>query len=116
MSGDSEPSLPAKVAASLAERIASGALELPVLPDVAARVVSQTNDANCDFKVVADGIRRDPAMATHLLRIANSALYRPRTQIVSLQHALSRLGTSAVREIALLISLKTRTFQVDGFA
>ena len=114
-SGGSEPKLPEPLAATLAERIESGGLELPVLPDSAAQIVSQTSSANCDFKVVAELIRKDQAMATHLLRIANSPLYRPRTQIVSLQHALSRLGTSAVREIALLISVKTRTFQAEGF-
>ncbi len=112
----STPKLPELLAATLAERIASGSIELPVLPDSAAQVVSQTSNANCDFKAVADLIRRDQAMATHLLRIANSPLYRPRTQIVSLQQALSRLGTSSVREIALMISVKTRTFQADGFA
>ncbi len=112
----SAPKLPEPLATTLAERIASGALELPVLPDAATQIVSQTSNPNCDFKAVADLIKRDQAMATHLLRIANSPLYRPRSQIVSLQHALSRLGTSAVRDIALIISVKTRTFQADGFA
>jgi putative nucleotidyltransferase with HDIG domain len=117
MSSDpSAPTLPEPLAAALVRRVETGALDLPVLPDVATQIVSQTNNPNCDFKAVAELIRRDQAMATHLLRIANSPLYRPRTQIVSLQHALSRLGTTAVREIALLISLKTRTFQADGFA
>jgi putative nucleotidyltransferase with HDIG domain len=112
----SAPKLPEPLATTLAQRIAAGALELPVLPDVATQIVSQTSNPNCDFKKVAELIHRDQAMATHLLRIANSPLYRPRTQIVSLQHALSRLGTSAVRDIALIISVKTRTFQADGFA
>jgi putative nucleotidyltransferase with HDIG domain len=115
ISDAAEPKLPEAVAATLEERIREGSLELPVLPDAAAEIVSQTSRADCDFKIVAELIRRDQAMATHLLRIANSPLYRPRTQIVSVQHALSRLGTSAVREIALLISVKTRTFQADGF-
>jgi putative nucleotidyltransferase with HDIG domain len=115
-SDPSAPTLPEPLAAALVHRIETGALDLPVLPDVATQIVSQTNNPNCDFKAVAELIRRDQAMATHLLRIANSPLYRPRTQIVSLQHALSRLGTTAVREIALLISLKTRTFQAEGFA
>src|SRR5689334_1155092 len=112
----SAPKLPEPLANTLAERIATGKLELPVLPDAATQIVSQTSNPNCDFKAVAELIKRDQAMATHLLRIANSPLYRPRSQIVSLQHALSRLGTSAVRDIALIISVKTRTFQADGFA
>jgi putative nucleotidyltransferase with HDIG domain len=107
--------LPEKVAVMLRERIEAGTLELPVLPEVAAEVVASTGREECDLRALADVVRRDQAMATHFLRVANSALYLPKTRIVSLQQALSRLGTSAIREIALVISVKTRTFQVRGY-
>lgn len=110
-----EAKLPEKVAVMLRERIAAGTLELPVLPEVAAEVVASTGREECDFRVLADLVRRDQAMAMHFLRVANSPLYLPKTKIVSLQQALARLGTGAVREIALLISIKTRTFQVRGY-
>ena len=110
-----EAPLPEKIAASLRDRIERGTLELPVLPEVAAEVVASTGREECDLRALADLVRRDQAMATHFLRVANSPLYLPKTKIVSLQQALARLGMSAVREIALLISAKTRTFQVRGF-
>src|SRR5690348_9088012 len=112
MGETTEPTLPEKVAALLRDRIAAGTLELPVLPEVAAEVVARTGREECDLRALADLVRRDQAMATHFLRVANSPLYLPKTKIVSLQQALARLGMSAVREIALLISVKTRTFQV----
>ena len=99
----------------LRERIDQGTLELPVLPEVAAEVVAATGREECDLRALAELVRRDQAMATHFLRVANSALYLPKTKIVSLQQALSRLGTGAIREIALVISVKTRTFQVRGY-
>jgi HD-like signal output (HDOD) protein len=99
----------------LRERIEGGTLELPVLPEVAAEVLASTSREECDLRALADLVRRDQAMATHFLRVANSPLYLPKTKIVSLQQALARLGMSAVREIALLISVKTRTFQVRGY-
>jgi putative nucleotidyltransferase with HDIG domain len=107
--------LPEKVAVMLRERIDQGTLELPVLPEVAAQVLAVTGREEFDLRALAELVRRDQAMATHFLRVANSALYLPKTKIVSLQQALSRLGTSAIREIALLISVKTRTFQVRGY-
>jgi putative nucleotidyltransferase with HDIG domain len=110
-----EATLPEKVAVMLRERIEGGTLELPVLPEVAAEILASTGREECDLRALADLVRRDQAMATHFLRVANSALYMPKTKIVSLQQALARLGMSAVREIALLISVKTRTFQVRGY-
>jgi putative nucleotidyltransferase with HDIG domain len=107
--------LPEKVAAMLRQRIEGGTLDLPVLPEVAAEVVASTGREECDLRALADLVRRDQAMATHFLRVANSPLYLPKSKIVSLQQALARLGMSAVREIALLISVKTRTFQVRGY-
>jgi putative nucleotidyltransferase with HDIG domain len=110
-----EATLPEKVATMLRERIDQGTLELPVLPETAAQVVASTGREDCDLRALAELVRRDQAMATHFLRVANSALYLPKTKIVSLQQALSRLGMKTVREIALLISVKTRTFQVRGY-
>ena len=110
-----DATLSEKVAAMLRDRIEGGTLELPVLPEVAAEVVAATGREECDLRALADMVRRDQAMATHFLRVANSPLYLPKSKIVSLQQALARLGISAVREIALLISVKTRTFQVRGF-
>ena len=40
-------------------------------------------------------------MAAHVLRVVSSPVYSGRTQIVSLQQAVARLGVSKIREIAL---------------
>jgi len=61
-------------------------------------------------------LRRDAALAAHLLRVANSALYRGPSAIVSLQQAVSRLGMERVRDVALAIACGTRVFAVRGFA
>ena len=109
-----EAALPAPIDSALQERMTRGSLELPVMSQVATQVIAATSDADCNLKLLADIIRRDQAMAAHLLRIANSPLYAPRTKIVSLQQALGRLGMQTIREIALLISVKTRAFEVPG--
>lgn len=76
--------------------------------------MAATSREDADARVLADLIRRDAAFAAHLLRVANSPAYASRTPIVSLQQAISRLGLRTIREIAVLISCKTRAFQVKG--
>jgi putative nucleotidyltransferase with HDIG domain len=98
----------------LRSRFGRGAIELPVLADVAQRVMLVTERADVDARQLADLVRSDAAFAAHLLRIANSPAYAARTPIVSLQQAVSRLGMGTLRGIAVIISCKTRAFHVEG--
>jgi len=70
----------------VAERVAAGQIDLPLLPQVASQVVMLAGNPNTDAAQLSDTIHRDPALAGHVLRIANSAAYMPRMPIVSLQH------------------------------
>jgi putative nucleotidyltransferase with HDIG domain len=97
------------------DRIRDSRLEVPLLPEAAHRVMQATGDENCDARQLGELIRRDAAMAGHVLRVANSALYAPTTPIVSLQQAVSRLGMKKIREIALLIATQTKVFRVPGY-
>lgn len=96
------------------DRIAAGKFELPMLPEVASRVMAATNDPDCDARTISDLLHRDAPLAGHVLRVANSALYASTVPIVSLQQAVSRLGMSKVREIALLVACQTKVFSVPG--
>lgn len=96
-------------------RIASGKLELPVLPEAAAQVVTLSYDENCDISQLATVIKRDQALSGNVLRISNTPVYSSGVQIKSLDHAVSRLGMKKVREIALIISCESRVFQVPGY-
>jgi putative nucleotidyltransferase with HDIG domain len=54
-------------------------------------------------------------MAAHVLRVVSSPLYSGRTQIVSLQQAVARLGVQKIREIALAIAFRVGVFKLKGF-
>lgn len=99
----------------LLERMESGALELPLLPDATARVLDAVRDDQCDARRLADTIQRDQALAGHVLRVANSAGYRPSQPIVSLSQAVSRLGFQTLGEIAMAVTLKGRVFKAARF-
>lgn len=89
-------------------------IELPILPEASARIMSMCEDDKTDAKAIEAVLERDPSLASHVLRIANSSAYAPKDPIVSLQQAVSRLGLGAMRNIVLAVSLQGRVFKVPG--
>lgn len=68
-----------------------------------------------DSRAIAELLRKDQAMAAHVLRVVSSPMYSGRTQIVSLQQAVARLGVQKIREIALAIAFRVGVFKLKGF-
>lgn len=97
------------------ERVAAGQVALPLLPQVAAQVVTLAGNPSADAAQLSALIHRDPALAGQVLRIANSPAYMPKMPIVSLQQAVARLGLNTVTEIAFVASVQSGTFKVKGF-
>lgn len=90
--------------------IESGNMKLPVLPSVAAKVLSIINNPNVSLQELSNLIQQDQAIATHVLRISNSAAFAPKTEIVSIQQAIARLGFRILSEITLSISIQSGIF------
>jgi HD-like signal output (HDOD) protein len=107
--------MPEQVERALVERIDKDRIELPVLPQVAGRVMALANDPSADAARLSALIHQDQALAAHILRVANSPAYMPRTPIMSLQHAVAMLGVNQLSEIAVTISLKSSAIQVPGY-
>jgi putative nucleotidyltransferase with HDIG domain len=100
--------------AQLQLRVATGRIEVPLLPQTASQVLSFCDDAESDALGLAALIQRDPTMAGHVLSVANSAAYAPREPIVSLPQAIARLGFRVVCDIAMAVALKGKVFSVRG--
>ena len=99
---------------SLLQKLEQGELELPLLPQVASQVMALTSDPAADAAKLSSLIHQDQVLAAHVLRIANSPAYMPRSPVVSLQHAVAMLGINLLSEIAFTASLKAGAFQVPG--
>jgi HD-like signal output (HDOD) protein len=96
------------------QHLARDELAIPVLPDVAVRVVrSGTNDSG-NAHVLADIIHADPALTRYVLRIVASAAQRPVSPIVSLPHAVAWLGLDEVANIAFTLALQVKMLDVKG--
>ncbi|MFO0700950.1 MAG: HDOD domain-containing protein [Nitrospira sp.] len=100
---------------ALTQNIKTGNVELPLLPQAASRVMALASDSSADAAKLSALIHQDQALAAHVLRIANSPAYMPRSPVVSLQHAVAMLGITLLSEIAFTASLKSGAFKVPGF-
>lgn len=107
--------LPDMVRSFLEERIQKSSFELPMLPQVASQVMEMCNSVDTDSHKLSQVIHRDQALAGHVLRVANSPAMRPKTPIISLQHAVSRIGMRQITEIAFAISVKAKVFQSEAY-
>ncbi|MFL0800583.1 MAG: HDOD domain-containing protein [Agarilytica sp.] len=103
------------ISEKLEQRIANQELDVPLLPEVAGKVVRLTQDPESEASDLAALIQSDQTLAGHVMRVANSAAYSPNSSMVSLQQAITRLGMKLIAEIALSASINTRLFNTPGF-
>lgn len=107
--------VPQAVLDELSWRVQQGKVELPLLPGVAMEVTNVAAQESADSRVIAELLRKDQAVAAHVLRVVASPVYSGRTQIVSLQQAVARLGVAKIREISLAIAFRVGVFKLKGF-
>ncbi|MBE3065415.1 MAG: HDOD domain-containing protein [Spirochaetes bacterium] len=79
--------------------------DLPVMPEVAAKVINLTEGKlEISFKELEAIIKVDPGLTAKILKIANSALYARQREIKSLQMAIMLLGFKNIKSLVLLIT------------
>jgi putative nucleotidyltransferase with HDIG domain len=107
--------LPEGFRAQMLERLEDVTAELPLLPSLAWQLIEMGQRDDLDARQFTGLIHRDQALAGHVLRLANSAAFRPRLPIISLHQAVSRLGTNQLAELAFAVALRSRVFHVPGY-
>jgi len=96
-------------------RIASGKLDLPMLPKVTGAVIALTQDKTSDMSSLAELVQKDQSLASRVMKIANSPAYCGVNPLNSLQQAISRLGMKTIAEVALAASVGAKVFNVKGY-
>ncbi|MDN3638573.1 HDOD domain-containing protein [Simiduia curdlanivorans] len=104
-----------QVASMLQTRIAQSQLDVPMLPEVASKVVTLSQNPESDANKLAQLIQSDQALAGHVMHIANSAAYSPNGSLISLQQAITRLGMNLISDIALAASISAKMFKAPGY-
>lgn len=79
---------------------------LPALPQALGRLLSMLDSRSSGGKDLAQVIEADPALATQILRTVNSARYGVGRRVSSVAHAVTLLGTRAIRRVALALGFR----------
>jgi diguanylate cyclase (GGDEF)-like protein len=80
-------------------------MNFPSPPGVATHIIELARDPDIEMGKVAKALSMDSALATKVLRIANSPLYAQRRKSENLRQALVVLGLNATLTLALSFSL-----------
>lgn len=83
--------------------------DLPTAPPIAFKILSLMRRSDYDNNDLVEVIRYDSELTAKLLKICNSALYRPAEPIMSINQALLRLGQIVVYEQVLTIAMGRTT-------
>ncbi|MCE4553516.1 HDOD domain-containing protein [Roseateles cellulosilyticus] len=93
---------------------AGGRLQLPSVPRVVRRLISQLRDPATSIVEVVDELEQEPQLAARTLRIANSPYYCGRRSLASLKDAVAIIGTDTLRTLVISGGLEAVFVAVPG--
>lgn len=80
--------------------------DLPTLPHIAAQAMVVVEDPNANAQKLAQLINQDVALASRVLKIANSAMFSRRRQITTLNQAIMIIGFKTLRGVIVAAALQ----------
>jgi HD-like signal output (HDOD) protein len=81
-------------------------LRLPPFPQVAVRVLQLANNENAQLRQLCDLISTDPAFASELLTVANSAFYCPRYPSTTISQAVAVIGATRLQGMCVTVGVR----------
>jgi diguanylate cyclase (GGDEF)-like protein len=86
---------------------------LPSLPIVAMQVIEHAKKDDSDSALIAGILEKDPALASKIVALANSAANFPRSPIVTVKDAITRMGLDMTMTLALSFSFAKAMHDCD---
>lgn len=96
---DAEAERVAGLARDLRDAVLSRDFRIPLLPEIAQRLLSVALDEHISVRELQQEIRGEPLIAAKVLQTANSSLYGNGGRVSSLHQAALRLGATVLREL-----------------
>lgn len=87
---------------------------LPTLPEIVLELHAALDDELSSDGQVSGIVERDPALASRLLRVANSAFFNVGDPIGTVLAAIQRLGVNHVRSICIVLDIVKWSSARDG--
>ncbi len=89
--------------------------KLPTLPELMLKIQNHINSGKGNAQSIAMMIKKDPAITSTVLKVANSVYYNPTNRKIStLAEAIMRLGFEEVRKITIASSIITQFAETDS--
>ncbi len=82
-----------------ARRLVRDVDDLPTIPVIVSKIIGMLDEGDADSDAIADLMLSDQVLAARIVRLVNSPLYRPASEITSVKRALMYLGFKSVREM-----------------
>lgn len=86
--------------------------DIATLPEVTTRIIAVVDDPKSTARDLHNIIKNDPALASKILKVVNSAFYGLPGQVSEIDRAIVLLGLSAVKNIAISASI-SRLFTAE---
>ena len=95
-------------------QLTEGVPDIPVLPEIAVRVMRLGADPHVNAERLAALVKVDVALSAALLRVANGVTRRPLEPIRSLQQAVAWLGLDETANLAFTLVVQGRLLNIPG--
>ena len=96
---DLTASVPADEKMERADQIVEMLTDLPALPQVATQALELLDDPKATMQKIADHLRKDPAIVSHILRMANSPVFYRGRESTTILQAVTLIGFGNVRAL-----------------
>jgi putative nucleotidyltransferase with HDIG domain len=93
---------------ALREKLKQPDAAIPTLPDFAHRVIDLVSNEDVSVAQLSGVVSKDQVLASRLLGLANSAYFASMTEISTVQEAIVRMGTAAVRNLVVTVCFYSR--------
>lgn len=104
---------PVSLVDAINQCIESGEISLPVFNANAARIQQELAKKEPDLQMVEKIINSDQALASQVLKIANSPFYRGLAEVGTVRSAITRLGMKEIERIVLLAASQQHFHSTD---
>jgi HD-like signal output (HDOD) protein len=99
----------------LQEHLASEQLQLPIFPPLALQLQDMLSQEHANLNQIAAKVLEDQALASQLLRVANSAFFAGLNKVSTIKDAILRLGSRQVINLIIMFTQQQQYRSSDKF-
>lgn len=92
------------------------AADLPVIPEVAHALIKTLSNGEVEMKRVCSLIAKDATITGKVLRAANAAAFGLKRSVTTLEEAVTLIGTSQIRTVALAACMNIAFPEIPGLS